>query len=194
MGSNNSGQNGLPNDDKGKDCNYLGSGDYSPEKAVAGGSTPPWPPSLPKDLVAILRVASSISVRIQKMRGRKSFLSDDAEELKSLGQRVCSSVRSQSALVHHMAEYASSISPAAAIRSWLRLAIPSPSIQRCGGLCRQPSLPNDQPIYGRWEIRDPFATMNSEDWAVSGTVLVDLHDLVGTKHHPDFRRLNGCAA
>ena len=39
-GSNNSGQNGGTNDDKGKDCNYLGSGDYSPEKAGVGGSTP----------------------------------------------------------------------------------------------------------------------------------------------------------
>src|ERR1022692_4907842 len=39
-GSNNSGQNGGINDDKGKDCNYLGSGDYSPEKAGVGGSTP----------------------------------------------------------------------------------------------------------------------------------------------------------
>jgi hypothetical protein len=27
-------------DDKGKDCNYSGSGDYSPEKAGVGGSTP----------------------------------------------------------------------------------------------------------------------------------------------------------
>jgi len=33
-GSNNSGQNGGTNDDKGKDCNYLGSGDYSPKKAA----------------------------------------------------------------------------------------------------------------------------------------------------------------
>ncbi len=33
-GSNNSGQNGGTNDDKDKDCNYLGSGDYSPEKAA----------------------------------------------------------------------------------------------------------------------------------------------------------------
>jgi hypothetical protein len=33
-GSNNSGQNGGTNDDKGKDCNYLGSGDYSPEKTT----------------------------------------------------------------------------------------------------------------------------------------------------------------
>jgi hypothetical protein len=39
-GSNNFGQNGGTNDDKGKDCNYLGSGDYSPEKAGVGGSTP----------------------------------------------------------------------------------------------------------------------------------------------------------
>jgi len=28
------------NDDKGKDSKYLGSGDYSPEKAGVGGSTP----------------------------------------------------------------------------------------------------------------------------------------------------------
>jgi len=33
-GSNNFGENGGTNDDKGKDCNYLGSGDYSPEKAA----------------------------------------------------------------------------------------------------------------------------------------------------------------
>ena len=39
-GSNNSRQNGGTNDYKGKDCNYLGSGDYSPEKAGVGGSTP----------------------------------------------------------------------------------------------------------------------------------------------------------
>jgi hypothetical protein len=39
-GSNNFGQNGGMNDDKDKDCNYLGSGDYSPEKAGVGGSTP----------------------------------------------------------------------------------------------------------------------------------------------------------
>ena len=39
-GSNNFAQNGGTNDDKGKDCNYLGSGDYSPEKAGVGGSTP----------------------------------------------------------------------------------------------------------------------------------------------------------
>ena len=39
-GSNNSGQNAGTNDDKDKDCNYLGSGDYSPEKAGVGGSTP----------------------------------------------------------------------------------------------------------------------------------------------------------
>jgi hypothetical protein len=39
-GSNNFGQNGGANDDKGKDCNYLGPGDYSPEKAGVGGSTP----------------------------------------------------------------------------------------------------------------------------------------------------------
>ena len=36
MGPLNSGQNGGTNDDKGKDCNYLGSGDYSPEKAGVG--------------------------------------------------------------------------------------------------------------------------------------------------------------
>ena len=40
-GSNKSGQNVGPNDDKGKDCSYLGVGDYSPEKAGVGGSTPP---------------------------------------------------------------------------------------------------------------------------------------------------------
>src|SRR5580700_1235291 len=39
-GSNIPGQNGGTNDDKGKDCNYLGLGDYSPEKAGVGGSTP----------------------------------------------------------------------------------------------------------------------------------------------------------
>ena len=39
VGSNNSGQNGGMNDDKGKDCNYLGLGDYT-EKVGVGGSTP----------------------------------------------------------------------------------------------------------------------------------------------------------
>lgn len=33
-GPNISGQNEGANDDKGKDCNYLGSGDYRPEKAA----------------------------------------------------------------------------------------------------------------------------------------------------------------
>lgn len=37
-----------------------------------------------------------------------------------------------------------------------------------------------------------FARINSDDWAASGTVVVNLHDLVGTNHHPDFRRRNGC--
>ena len=40
MGPITSVKNGGTNDDKGKDCNYLGSGDYSPEKAGVGGSTP----------------------------------------------------------------------------------------------------------------------------------------------------------
>jgi hypothetical protein len=39
-GSNNSGQNEGTNGNKGKDCNHLGSDDYSPEKAGVGGSTP----------------------------------------------------------------------------------------------------------------------------------------------------------
>jgi hypothetical protein len=38
-GSNKSGQNGGTNDDKGKDCSYLGLGDYT-EKAGVGGLTP----------------------------------------------------------------------------------------------------------------------------------------------------------
>jgi hypothetical protein len=49
-GSNNSGQNGGTNEDKGKDCNYLGSGDYSPEKAGVGGSTPSLATIIPKNL------------------------------------------------------------------------------------------------------------------------------------------------
>ena len=49
-GSNNFGKNGGTNDDKGKDCNYLGSGDYSPEKAGVGGSTPSVATIIPKDL------------------------------------------------------------------------------------------------------------------------------------------------
>jgi hypothetical protein len=40
FGSNIPGQNEGTNDDKGKDCIYLGSGGYSPEKAGVGGSTP----------------------------------------------------------------------------------------------------------------------------------------------------------
>jgi hypothetical protein len=39
--SNNFGQNGGANDDNGKDCNYLGSGDYSPEKAGVGFNSVP---------------------------------------------------------------------------------------------------------------------------------------------------------
>ena len=59
------------------------------------------------------------------------------------------------------------------------------------------ALPKDHPIC--LENQKPaipegfFAAINAEDWAVSGTVVVvNLHDLVGTKHHPDRRRLNGC--
>ena len=58
------------------------------------------------------------------------------------------------------------------------------------------SLPNDQSIClddGKPAIPEGFfSTINSEEWRVSGTVVVNLRDLVGTKHHPDFRRLNGC--
>ena len=39
-GSNNRGQNEGSRGNKGKDCNYLGSGDYSPEKADVGRSIP----------------------------------------------------------------------------------------------------------------------------------------------------------
>ena len=48
-GSNNFGQNGGTNDDKGKDCKYLGSGDYT-EKAGVGGSTPSLATIISKDL------------------------------------------------------------------------------------------------------------------------------------------------
>ena len=58
------------------------------------------------------------------------------------------------------------------------------------------SLPNDQLICldeGKPAIPEGFfAKINSDDWAVSGTVVVNLHDLVGTNHQPDFRRRNGC--
>ena len=48
-GSNNFGQNGGMNDDKGKDYNYLGSGGYT-EKAGVGGSTPSLATIIPKNL------------------------------------------------------------------------------------------------------------------------------------------------
>jgi hypothetical protein len=48
-GSNKSGQNGGTNDDKGKDCSYLGLGDYT-EKAGVGGSTPSLATIIPKNL------------------------------------------------------------------------------------------------------------------------------------------------
>jgi hypothetical protein len=58
-------------------------------------------------------------------------------------------------------------------------------------------LPNDHPIC--LEDRKPaipegyFAPVNFDDWAVSGTAaVVNLNDLVGTKHPPDVQRLNGC--
>jgi hypothetical protein len=82
-GSNNFGQNGGTNDDKGKDCKYLGSGDYSPEKAGVGGSTPSlatilsitctsrislfgcnWLQFLPKlQLILLLRLLSFLTTR-----------------------------------------------------------------------------------------------------------------------------------
>jgi len=35
--------------------------------------------------------------------------------------------------------------------------------------------------------------MNSQEyWSAAGRVLVNLADLVGTKHHPDYRRRAGC--
>jgi hypothetical protein len=58
-------------------------------------------------------------------------------------------------------------------------------------------LPTDQPVCldnGKPAVPGGFfAAISAEDWAVPGTTLVvNLHDLVGTKRHPDFRRLNGC--
>jgi hypothetical protein len=37
------------NDDKSRNCNYLGLGDYSPEKAGVGGSTPSRATIIPND-------------------------------------------------------------------------------------------------------------------------------------------------
>ena len=56
MGPITSVKNGGTNDDKGKDCNYLGSGDYSPEKAGVGGSTPSLATIIPKDLAELWRL------------------------------------------------------------------------------------------------------------------------------------------
>jgi hypothetical protein len=64
-GSNDFGQNGGANDDNGKDCNYLGSGDYSPEKAGVGGSTPSLATMFSKVLAEIGRQESGkIAARV----------------------------------------------------------------------------------------------------------------------------------
>jgi hypothetical protein len=47
--------------------------------------------------------------------------------------------------------------------------------------CRKPAVP-----------LGCFGIDRSEPSSGLGSVLVNLADLVGTKHHPDFHRLNGC--
>jgi hypothetical protein len=37
-----------------------------------------------------------------------------------------------------------------------------------------------------------FGINEREYWSAAGGVLVNLADLINTKHHPDHRRLNGC--
>jgi hypothetical protein len=37
-----------------------------------------------------------------------------------------------------------------------------------------------------------FGIKTREQWSAEGSILVNLSDLVGTRHHPDSHRLNGC--
>jgi len=37
-----------------------------------------------------------------------------------------------------------------------------------------------------------FAPNKKEYWTTTGSVIVNLADLVSTRRHPDFRRVNGC--
>ena len=47
--------------------------------------------------------------------------------------------------------------------------------------------------YGKPAVPERFFGVNKpEYWNVAGTVLVNLADLVSTKHHSDFHRLAGC--
>ena len=96
-GSNNFGQNGGTNDDKGKDCNYLGSGDYSPEKAGVGGSTPSLATIIPKNLfelhgTASVRCRSASETRVKslvRMSMTLKALFSSVFLLSPLSVRVC---------------------------------------------------------------------------------------------------------
>jgi hypothetical protein len=70
------------NDDKGKDCNYLGSGDYT-EKAGVGGSTPSLATIHSKELSGIAScLPSPLSVRYFSTRSGSVPGYDDGEGLK----------------------------------------------------------------------------------------------------------------
>ena len=46
---------------------------------------------------------------------------------------------------------------------------------------------------GKPAVPEGFFTVNNQEyWCVAGDVVVNLADLVGTKHHQDYRRRNGC--
>src|SRR5262249_2134244 len=58
------------------------------------------------------------------------------------------------------------------------------------------SLPSDQSICledGKAAVPQGFfAIKTPEQWSAEGRILVNLSDLAGTQHHPDFHRLAGC--
>ena len=62
----------------------------------------------------------------------------------------------------------------------------------------RPLLPlrPDQSIcleYEKPALAEGFFGINSQEyWSAAGRVLVNLSDLIGTKHHPDSRRRGGC--
>ena len=68
----------------------------------------------------------------------------------------------------------------------------------CDSVITQPLSPlqPDQPVCledGRPAVPKGFFGVNSREyWSAVGHVLVNLADLVGTKRHSDFHRLNAC--
>jgi len=68
----------------------------------------------------------------------------------------------------------------------------------CRAVITRPLLPigADQPVRledGKAAVPEGFFGVNmQEHWSAAGGVVVNLSDLVGTKHHSDSHRLAGC--